>query len=104
MQCIFIEINETMRNEGYVQIKLVEINPIENMSFMFDECSDLNSLPDLSKWNTSNVTNMDFMFYECSSLFSLPDITKWDTTNVINMSFMFDKCDEGLDIPLKFKK
>ena len=75
-----------------------------NMSFMFDECSDLNSLPDLSKWNTSNVTNMDFMFYECSSLFSLPDITKWDTTNVINISFMFDKCDEGLDIPLKFKK
>ena len=75
-----------------------------NMSFMFDECSSLNSLPDLSKWNTSNVTNMDFMFYECSSLFSLPDITKWDTTNVINMSFMFDKCDEGLDIPLKFKK
>jgi len=31
------------------------------------------------------------MFNGCSSLISLPDISKWDTKNV-NMSNMFDKC------------
>ena len=32
------------------------------------------------------------MFYGCSSLSSLPDISKWDTNNVTKMSYMFDDC------------
>ena len=31
------------------------------------------------------------MFNRCSSLLSLPDISKWNTNNVIKMSYMFDK-------------
>ena len=61
------------------------------MSDMFNGCSSLISLPDISKWDTKNVTFMSYMFRECSSLISLPDISKWDTKNV-NMSDMFDKC------------
>ena len=44
---------------------------------MFYYCRSLQSLPDISKWNTENVTNMSYMFYDCSSLQSLPDISKW---------------------------
>ena len=33
---------------------------------------------------------MNSMFCICSSLQSLPDISKWDTQNVINMNNMFD--------------
>ena len=62
------------------------------MSFMFSECSSLLSLPDISKWNTNNVTNMRFIFYGCSSLSSLPDISKWNTINVNNMHDMFCVC------------
>ena len=43
------------------------------------------------------------MFYHCSSLSSLPDISKWNTSNVIDMSGMFFRCKESLKIPSKFK-
>ena len=40
---------------------------INNMSFMFRECSSLKSI-DLSSFNTTNVNDMGCMFYKCSSL------------------------------------
>ena len=52
---------------------------------MFNNCSSLLSLPDISKWNTNNVTDMSFMFVNCSSLSSLPDISKWNTNNVTDV-------------------
>ena len=42
------------------------------------------------------------MFSGCSSLISLPDISKWNTNNVTNMSYMFCDCKEDLNIPSKF--
>ena len=64
------------------------------MSYMFYGCSSLSSFPDISKWNTNNVTNMSYLFNGCSSLSSLPDISKWNTNNVTinDMSFMFNEC------------
>ena len=89
-------------NESKIKIKLIENktysffsgynNGITNMSHMFDGCSSLLSLPDISKWNTNNVIYMEDMFYKCSSLSSLPDISKWNTNNVINVSHMFNGC------------
>ena len=52
------------------------------MGYMFNECTSLKTLPDISKLDTSSVTNMGYMFNECASLTSLPDISKWDTGNV----------------------
>ena len=49
------------------------------MSHMFYGCKSLNSLPDISKWNTNKVTDMSGMFSECESLKSLPDISNWNT-------------------------
>ena len=43
----------------------------------------------LSKRIFCNVFDMSFMFYRCSSLISLPDLSKWDTKNVTNMSGIF---------------
>ena len=43
------------------------------MSCMFNECSKLSSIPDISKWNTNNVNNMKAMFQKCSSLSELPE-------------------------------
>ena len=74
--------------------KKIKINlftdKIVNMSYMFDECKSLLSLPDISKWNTNNVTDMSYMFYWCEKLSSLPDISKWNTNNVTDMSWMFE--------------
>ena len=59
---------------------------------MFDGCSSLSSLPDISQWNTNNVINMDYMFSRCKSLSSLPDISKWNTNNVTNKYHIFFGC------------
>ena len=58
------------------RIKLIGFNNVINMSYIFENCSSLISLPDIYKWNTNNVTNMSYMFYGCSSLKSLPDKNK----------------------------
>ena len=39
---------------------------------MFYNCSSLDSLPDISKWDTKNVTDMNDMLSGCSSLKSFP--------------------------------
>ena len=56
---------------------------------MFDGCSSLSSLPDISKWITNNVTDMSCMFNGCSSLSSIPNISNWNTNNVTDMTEMF---------------
>ena len=122
---INININQINSNKIY-EIKLIGINNIINMSYMFYKCSSLlslpyiskwntqniidmrnmfygctslSSLPDISKWNIQNVTDMSNIFYGCSSLSSLPDISKWNTLNVTNMSFMFYECSSLLSLP-----
>ena len=45
------------------------------MAYLFSNCKSLISLPDLSKWDTSNVDNMRHMFEKCMSLKSLPDMS-----------------------------
>ena len=36
-----------------------------------------------------NFINMNYMFIGCESLILLPDISKWDTSNVTEMISMF---------------
>ena len=42
--------------------------------------------------NTNNITDMNHMFNICSKLLSLPDISKWNTNNLNNMRAMFQEC------------
>ena len=63
-------------NKKKLEIKLININDVIDMSYMFSKCSSLTNLPDISKWNTNNVKNMSGIFYGCSSLSNLPDISK----------------------------
>ena len=46
------------------------------MPSKFNECTLLKELPDISKWNSNNITNMSGIFNECSLLKELPDISK----------------------------
>ncbi len=48
---------------------------------MFLNCSSIVTLPNVSKWNTSDVMGFKSIFYGCSSLSILPDITKWKALN-----------------------
>ena len=51
---------------------------------MFYECKSLTYLPDISKWNTNNVTNMENIFYECWRLENKPKISKQNEKYYIN--------------------
>ena len=66
---------------------------VKNMSYMFNKCSSLTTIPQL---NTSNVTTMSSMFYICDSLTSIPQL---DTSKVTNMSYMFYACPLLTTIP-----
>ena len=59
------------------------------MDKLFYRCLNLSSLPDISKWNTSNVIKMDYMFSNCEKLLYLPDISKWNYKNLKIMKNMF---------------
>ena len=48
---------------------------------------------------------MSEMFYYCKSLLSLPDISKWNTSNLENAYRMFGECDKIMKKPtIKRKK
>ena len=42
------------------------------MSYMFNGCSSLTSLPNINNWNTAKVICMDSMFTGCSKLKKIP--------------------------------
>ena len=44
------------------------------MSRIFSGCHSLMVLPDVSKWDISNVNNLENAFAHCNSLISLPNI------------------------------
>ena len=93
------EYNVKNYRNSILKIQLIRINKVTNMSYMFDKCSSLLSLPDISKLNTNNVTDMNFIFGECSSLSSLPDISNWNTNNVTDMCYIIYGCSSLSSLP-----
>ena len=67
-------------------LKNYNFDNISNLSCMFYGCSSLISLPDLSKWNTSNINDMRKMFKNSLIL------SKWKTSNIFDVSKMFNGC------------
>ena len=113
-------------NKGKLEIKLIDIKNISDISYMFSGCLSLISLPDISKMKFNNITNIRGIFFYCSSLSyiddigeweikniqdicgifqycsslrSLPDISKWTTTNVTNMDCIFQECSSLSKLP-----
>ena len=48
------------------------------MNRAFSGCSNLKTLPDISKWNTGKVDDVSEIFYGCSSLKYFPDFIKME--------------------------
>ena len=69
------------------------------MGALFNECSKLSYLPDISKWNLKNVLTIQSMFNSCNSLIELPDISKWNIRNNEDLSFLFLHCTSLKNLP-----
>ena len=89
------------------------LSNVTNMSFMFQNCTILNSPSNINNWNMSNIKNTFNMFNGCHNFnqaignwntgsdtdmhfmfqgaysFNQP-IGNWNTSNVKNMAYMFD--------------
>ena len=92
-------LKEEDKKKKELRIKLKGIKTITNMSYMFEKCTELKELPDISKWNTINIKKMECIFSKCESLVSLTEISKWNTINVTNMRFMFSDCKSLKSLP-----
>ena len=75
-------------------IPQINTSNVTNMGSMFDSCSSLQTIPLL---NTSNVTDMYSMFQNCRNLQTIPQL---NTSNVTGMSYMFQGCSNLQTIPL----
>ena len=96
---ICYKINKNEISQNTLIIKLREIKPIVNFSKMFQRCEYLYSIPDITNFNTNNISDMSNMFSGCIGLLDFPIISNWDTSNVKIMNGMFAKCKSLLSLP-----
>ena len=85
------EINKNILsiNNNCFEIILSGINQITDLSYLFNGCENILSLPDISLINTKNINNISCMFDGCKLIKTIPDISKWDTSNITNMFGLF---------------
>ena len=95
----YLEIGKEEEIDNDLQIKILGIEEITNLSYMFYECTSLFSVIDFNNFKTTDVTDMSYMFYGCSSLEILKDISDLETINVRDMSYIFYGCKHLSYIP-----
>ncbi len=76
-----------------------EIEPI-NMAGFFKGLSNLVTIENLDKMNTSRATKMNGLFADCRKLTTL-NLSSFDTSNVDDMNGMFSNCRELTELDLK---
>lgn len=64
-----------------------DLSSVQDMSNMFDECTNLEGPPNIGLWNTSNVTDMKWLFYNAANFNQ--NTGSWNTAKVTNMLYMF---------------
>ena len=96
MRRLFYEYNSL---ESIPDISDFDTTYVVNINGLFCGCCSIEYLPDISNWNTKNVTDMNRLFYGCNSLKSLPDISKWNTSNVNDMGGLFFECNSLKSLP-----
>ena len=75
------------------------ISNVNNISYAFKDWPYRIFLYGISKWNTKNVKYMRGVFMNSSFLKSIPDISKWNTSNVTDISHMFHGCNDLNSLP-----
>ena len=90
MKCIFDGYSNEMALTTITGLNDIDTSKVENMSYMFESCTNLNSL-DIN-FNTENVRTMYFMFDYCTGLESISFGENFNTSNVEDMGYMFCDC------------
>ena len=84
---------------GYVQINTLKklLDATKSTSYLFYNYKGTSVNDLISYDDTENVTNMNYMFQNCSNITSIPLL---NTYNVTTMAYIFNGCTNLLSIPL----
>ena len=82
------------KNSKLVEVLGANTSSCTNMSYMFNYCTALTTVP---LFDTSSCTNMSYMFYSCTALTTVP---LFNTSSCTNMSRMFNYCTALTTVPL----
>ena len=94
----FYEIEPNLLNTKII-VRLIEKQNINDMSYMFYNCTSLIAIHNFSNFDMSKVTNMSYMFCGCSSLKYLNDFLLLKDINPENISYMFFGCRALINLP-----
>ena len=84
------DLSKMFSNCSNLKITAIDIPNFSNvtdMSYMFNGCTALTTVPNMNSWNTANVTNMNSMFREAHNFNQ--NIGSWNTSKVTDVSYMF---------------
>lgn len=85
------------RSLGRLFMVFGDTSKVQDMSYMFNGCSNLTNLSDIGALNTNQVGYMTGMFQGCESITNL--YLPFDTTrNVVSFSYMFRNCSKLLSL------
>ena len=85
--------------ESLPDISLWDTSKVENINGMFAQCEKLSNIPDISKWDISKVTKISNLFFKCKSLQYLPDISKWNISQLTDLKGIFKDCNSLINYP-----
>ena len=89
-------------NNNKNNCKIIYNNEELELKEYFDVGKNSEKFLEIKLKGINKITNANKMFYECSDLESVPDIIKWDLSKVIEKHDMFKGTKENLIIPKKF--
>ena len=126
-QTDLVEYFKNKEDKEEINVELIEKEnaAITNMSYMFNNCKNFDSvdfnnyklsnitnmeslfqltpiekIPNVSNFNMQNVKNMKAMFCKCTNLKEIhPDINKWNLINVKDLSLLFNGCKSIKSLP-----
>ena len=69
---------------------------VENLNSIFENCSSLSIIPDISKWKLNNNIKINNIFKGCDSLIIYPNISNWninisETSDISSSNYNFVK-------------
>ena len=85
--------------ESIPDISLWNTNKLINIYNLFKNCKKIEFIPDISNWNLEKVNNLQSIFEGCHNIKSLPDINNWNIKNIKSMRYLFKDCKKLEYIP-----
>ena len=88
------ELDESIKNINTIKMYL---DCTKTCRYMFQYCYDITDVSKYLKYSdTSNVKDMSYMFEQCTNLTTVPDL---DTSNVHEISYIFYECTNLTTVP-----